>query len=106
MGKHSETFRKTLAEIMEAKGLTQSALAAASGITQPQLSNYLIGRASPGIENLVTIAIALDVSTDELLGMEPIRPPPPNTYKEEFEEVEKHLRSVLSLIDRTKLRRA
>jgi len=63
-------FSDRLKEIRIKKGLLQGELAKLAGITPPNLSNYEHGVREPSISILVKIAVALDVSSDYLLGLE------------------------------------
>lgn len=58
-------FGKKLSMIMKAKGLTEAELAERTGLTQPQLSDYISGKRIPSYYIIDRIARALDCSTDE-----------------------------------------
>lgn len=60
---------KKLQEIRKLKGLTQQDLAKLSGITQQSISKYERGIRSPESESLKKLALALEVSADDLLGI-------------------------------------
>ena len=49
--------------------LNQSSLAFKINVKQSQVSEWLSDKSKPGYDNLKTIAIALDVSADVLLGI-------------------------------------
>ena len=51
------------------RGLTQSQLAEKVGITRNLLANYEMGRTHLTDESIILIAKALNVSTDQLLGI-------------------------------------
>jgi transcriptional regulator with XRE-family HTH domain len=55
--------------LRKAKGLTQTQLAEQIGITQHVLSNYEIGRCAITVEMLVRFSLALECSTDQLIGL-------------------------------------
>lgn len=58
-------------EIRIKKNLTQKTLAQRTGISLKMLHNYEIGRNEPGASALSWLAIALNVSSDWLLGILP-----------------------------------
>jgi repressor LexA len=53
----------------ESKGMTQSQLCDASGVSQAQLSLYESGQRSPTADTLMKLAKSLNVSVDYLLGL-------------------------------------
>lgn len=59
-------FGVRLRKIMRRYGVTQQELAARTGITQPSISNYINGLASPSFYVVDRIAKALDCSMDDL----------------------------------------
>ncbi len=69
------SFADRLKAARAASGHSQYTLADASGIARTMLANYEQGRHEPDIVTLVTIAKALGVSTDALLGLEDAKPP-------------------------------
>ena len=70
LGKRITQFRKE-------RGLTQVELAERLGVGQPVLSNYEHGRLRPNHVILATLAKALQVSSDELLGLRTTTGSPP-----------------------------
>lgn len=56
-----------LREILKQRGLTLKAFSEMSGISQPNLSNYINGNISPTLETVDKIAKALDIDIQELL---------------------------------------
>jgi transcriptional regulator with XRE-family HTH domain len=64
-----EAFGERLARIRKDRGHTQVELAEKIGIIQPVLSDYERGRLRPYAEMVARLAIALDVSSDALLGL-------------------------------------
>lgn len=62
-----KTNGSKIAEIRIARGLTQQQLADRSGIYLSTLSRWECGHRSPTVANLMKIAIALDVSIEDLL---------------------------------------
>ena len=55
---------------MSSKGVKQTPLAEATGISQAAINNYLNKDRIPGVEELCRLADYFDVSTDHLLGRE------------------------------------
>ena len=66
---NTETIGKRIARIRKSKGLTQEQLAKKMGIKRSRLSKYEIDRIHLLDVIVVKFAIALDVSTDYLLGL-------------------------------------
>ncbi len=64
-----ESLGQRIARIRKLKGLTQSQLALQIGIERTVIANYEKDRLRIYDEMLARIAIALSVSTDELLGL-------------------------------------
>ena len=69
-GIENETFGKRLAKIRKAKGYTQVELAEKMGIIQVLISDYERDKLRPHHEMIIRFARALEVSADELLGLE------------------------------------
>ncbi len=67
-------FGKRLFALRKAKGLTQTQLADALGTTQLVICYYETEAELPPASALIPLAQVLEVSTDELLGLEPARP--------------------------------
>lgn len=57
-----------LAEIRNKRGMTQTELADACGISQKSISAIEVGRRRPSLEVLIRLAKALNVTVDELIG--------------------------------------
>lgn len=55
-----------LREILKGRSMTLKAFSELSGISQPNLSNYINGNVSPTLEMLVRISESLDVRLTEL----------------------------------------
>lgn len=66
-----ETMGDRLQRIRKEKGVTQVDLAKRTGSSQVVVSSYECGRTHPNHEMLARIALALEVSTDYLLGIAP-----------------------------------
>jgi transcriptional regulator with XRE-family HTH domain len=64
-----ETFGQRLARIRKERGFTQVELAAKIGIIQSLVTSYECNRLRMHPEMVVRFALALGVTTDELLGM-------------------------------------
>lgn len=58
-----------LRAVREMRGISQNELARISGVAQNQISRYEAGQTDPSSTTLGRIALALDVSTDYLLGL-------------------------------------
>ena len=65
----TETLGERLARLRKEKGFTQVELAGKIGITQVLISNYERNRLRPHYEMIINFAYALNVTTDELLGL-------------------------------------
>lgn len=63
---------KNVAKLRKKKGLTQQELSQKIGIQQGLLSHYENGRLKLSAEMIIQLAKALDSSTDEILGLNPI----------------------------------
>ena len=61
-------FNERLKKYREEKGLTQAQLSELAGITTRQIQNYEGGKARPRLDAAEKIAMALNITTDELLG--------------------------------------
>jgi transcriptional regulator with XRE-family HTH domain len=70
--KYGETsFGERLVAIRKARGLTQVELADAAGTTQRAISYYETEAGFPPAPAVIQLAKALQVTTDELLGVKP-----------------------------------
>ena len=67
----NETFGQRLARIRKAKGYTQVELAKKLDMIQVLISDYECDKLRPYHEIIVRLAKALEISTDELLGVKP-----------------------------------
>lgn len=61
-------FQKRLKQVMEEKGVSQTDLAASTGIAKSSISQYLSGKNKPTKFRLKELAVALDVSPTWLNG--------------------------------------
>jgi transcriptional regulator with XRE-family HTH domain len=66
------SFGKTLQRLREKAGLSQSGLAAASGIPVKTIQNWEGDRARPRLEVLSKLASALGASLDDLVNFEQV----------------------------------
>ena len=77
------SFGERLGDLIANKGISQAELAKSTGINQSRLSDYITGKeidhekgireySTPSCANLITLAKYFAVSTDYLLGIEPI----------------------------------
>ena len=72
--KYPETsFGERLQNIRKARGLTQVQLAEAAGTTQRAISYYETEAGFPPAPAIIDLARALQITTDELLGVKPPR---------------------------------
>lgn len=63
-------FPDRLAALLADRAMTQLELAARIGVTRAAMSRYVSGEREPRLVTLVRIASELDVSVDELLGVD------------------------------------
>ena len=63
-------FAKNLREFRKRKGYSQKKLAKALNYGYTAIANYESGRNEPSLDTLMLLANTLDVSVDELLGLE------------------------------------
>ena len=64
---------KRLAKYRKSQGLSQEALAEKLGLSRKQVVDYETGRIHLNDEMIVRFAMTLNVSSDELLGLKPMR---------------------------------
>lgn len=96
-----------LSTIRRLRGMTQTDLAEAAGTTQRAVSYYENGFGFPPAPQLVALAKALRVTTDELLGVKSVKPdaddPETRRLWKKFQQVaelpEKDQRAVIRLIN-------
>lgn len=70
----SHPFGKRLVQLRYERGLTQTQLAELIGSTQKNISHYeTVGKLPPAVV-VIKLAEALEVSTDQLLGLAPQKP--------------------------------
>ena len=68
-----EPIGKRLSRLRKERGLTQKELAKKIGITHNLVSDYETGRSAPNGEMVVRLALTLNVTSDEILGLKPGR---------------------------------
>jgi transcriptional regulator with XRE-family HTH domain len=71
-----DAFARNLRARQKQLGITQVEVARRAGIPESRYSNYARGKREPDLRSVVWIARALDVSTDQLFGTEPLPPDP------------------------------
>lgn len=64
---YAQRIGSNIAKLLEARGMTQADLARRLGVSRAGINKYVVGVAAPHPRNIVRIAAALGVSTDELL---------------------------------------
>lgn len=60
-------IQKKIVEAIAASGMTQSALAAALGISQQTVSHYVKGDKMPALDTLANLCRVLDADANEIL---------------------------------------
>ena len=65
-------FAKRLRALRKAKGLSQTELARVLHYGYTAIGNYECGRNEPCLDDLIRLADYFEVTTDELLGREPV----------------------------------
>mgnify|MGYP004692454515 CR=1 FL=1 len=73
MNETTEIFISRLEQVRKEKGLTQTKLASKAGITKSAMSCYIRRKRIPRGDILVSIARALDVSIDYLVGISNVK---------------------------------
>ncbi|MDB4912414.1 MAG: phage regulatory protein [Gemmatimonadetes bacterium] len=71
-----EGFGDRLAALRQRRGLTQTALGEAVGVSKRVIAYYEADGAQPPAAMLIELARALPVSADELFGLAPLRDTP------------------------------
>ena len=66
---NKETLGNRIARLRKEKGYTQDDLAKKMGIVRVLISDYERERIRPHYEMIIRLALALEVTTDELLGL-------------------------------------
>ncbi len=86
-----EALGSRIARLRKEKGLTQVELSKTIGITQALISDYERSRLRPNYEMIIRLAIALEVTTDELLGVKAIKNSKPSL------KIQKRMRKIEAL---------
>lgn len=68
-------FPEHLTTILTMSGMSQMELAAKTGLTQAAISRYMHGVRTPRIEHVLSMAHALNVTTDSLIDNKPVVSP-------------------------------
>lgn len=79
-------FAQALVQLRRAKGLSQQALADATGIHVTQIKRYEGGSAQPSLDGLKKLALALDCATDVLV-FDPSERPIADDLQRQFEAI-------------------
>ena len=69
----TETIGERIARVRKDRGFTQTELAVEMGIIQKLVSDYERDRLRPHPEMVARFALALEISTDELIGLKKIK---------------------------------
>lgn len=64
-------FRARINALLKEKNISQAELCRRSGVTTAAMSKYSTGIARPTFDTAIAIALALDISLDELVGWKP-----------------------------------
>lgn len=72
------TLGEKIKEVRIRQNMTQRVLAEKSGISAKMLRNYETGHNEPGAAALSWLALTLGVSSDWLLGIQPVQSPSPD----------------------------
>ena len=64
-----ESIRKRLVEAIKLSGMTQTEIAKRANISNATLSDYIHKKKSPSIETFALLCDVLDISADEILGL-------------------------------------
>jgi len=87
----AESFGKRLTRLRKAIGLSQNDLARETGVSQRMIAHYEVNDGNPPLHVLHKLCQALEVTADQLLGMEKTRKEPAkdNRLRRRIAEVEK-----------------
>lgn len=81
-------FGERLRRILRLKDMHQKTLARSMYLSESAVSQYIHGNRLPNIPMLISMAKALDVTTDQLLGLAPIDTGPECSQAIDWEEGE------------------
>ena len=62
-------FTKILSEFLNENKLSRSEFARKIGVRPSQVSEWIVGKAKPGYDNLRAMALAFNISADYFLGI-------------------------------------
>lgn len=93
-------FGERLVVLRQQRGLTQTQLAQASGVTQRAISYYETMPGYPAAPAIIALAKALRVSSDELLGLKALPKSAAAGNAPEEKRLWRHLRVVAQLPER------
>ncbi len=87
----TESFGKRLARLRKAMGLSQNDLARETGISQRMIAHYEVNDGNPPLHTFHKLCKALEVTADQLLGLEKTRKEPAkdNRLRRSIAEIEK-----------------
>lgn len=68
----TQTFAQRLKAVREERGMSQEALADASGVNKGTIARYETARSAPRVDIAVDLARALNCSLDVLAGVVPL----------------------------------
>ena len=90
-------FAANLKQFRKRKNYSQATLAKKLNYGHTTIANYESGRNEPSIDDLIKIAIILDISLDELVGKNPSKKE--ECFLQEFQKLsEKNQNCILDLI--------
>lgn len=85
-------FGDRLKKILRLKDMRQKALARSMYLSEAAVSQYIHGERLPNVPMLISMAKALDVTTDQLLGLAPIdtaaTPPAADKYEYHYDHTD------------------
>lgn len=99
-------FAKNLTFRMNSLAVSQVELAARTGLSQSQISNYMAGNYGPSKASVRKLAIALKCEPEDLLGEPDVTPQPLRPVLWELSEIEVELLTMfrsLSFVDKARL---
>jgi len=72
VGYDNAAFGHRLMVVRNNRSMSQEALAAKSGVSKDNIMRYESGAVKPGLDKAYALAVALDVTLDELTGFAPL----------------------------------
>lgn len=98
-----EGFAQRLAKIRTAKGLSKNALGSLAGVSGSMIGRYESGERQPTLEVLIKLASTLNVTTDNLLGVEKNQNGKPEILMDVTGLTIKQIESVQTIVDECKI---